>query len=230
MVPGAFTGESPDYHSAGKAILRAARLGLAGTLAFANYDGDTRVYATKVIDVKNSTRGTFVMLELSTCNGPAPISSWSRSSPLSMEVAEAGILSLEVKSSKMQSTTLLVTAKLTFSSNERLDDPAAVLNRNGSVWQTFDDSMHQLRTLPEPSSWNGIPPASPATQCMVAIAGGPVVALKKPNRSPVVCSQAGIILSQEQSDYVRTLTETQTAEVIANSPPGVGKSMMVAVA
>uniref|UniRef100_A0A8R1IGC3 Uncharacterized protein n=1 Tax=Caenorhabditis japonica TaxID=281687 RepID=A0A8R1IGC3_CAEJA len=90
--------------------------------------------------------------------------------------------------------------------------------RNISVWQTFDDSMYQLRTLPEPSSWNGIPPASPAIQYMVAKAD---VVFKKHHLSPVVCSQAGIILSQEQSDFVRTLMETQTNGINANAPPGV---------
>uniref|UniRef100_A0A8R1ISL1 Uncharacterized protein n=1 Tax=Caenorhabditis japonica TaxID=281687 RepID=A0A8R1ISL1_CAEJA len=75
---------------------------LAGTLAFANRDRDRKGYSTKVIDVKVSTRLT--------C-----------SSPLSLEVSKTGILSLEVDISKMPSTTLLVTAKLTFSSKGRLD-------------------------------------------------------------------------------------------------------------
>uniref|UniRef100_A0A8R1ID65 Uncharacterized protein n=1 Tax=Caenorhabditis japonica TaxID=281687 RepID=A0A8R1ID65_CAEJA len=91
-------------------------------------------------------------------------------------------------------------------------------NRNISVWQTFDNSMYQLRTLPEPSSWNGIPPASPAIQYMVAKTD---VVFKKHHLSPVVCSQAGIILSQEQSEFVRTLMETQTNGINANAPPGV---------
>uniref|UniRef100_A0A8R1EES7 Uncharacterized protein n=1 Tax=Caenorhabditis japonica TaxID=281687 RepID=A0A8R1EES7_CAEJA len=94
-------------------------------------------------------------------------------------------------------------------------------NRNISVWQTFDDSMYQLRTLPELSSWNGIPPASPAIQYMVAKTD---VVFKKHHLSPVVCSQAVVRIQNTESSWKHLCERTSNTSSFKSSKISCGTS------
>ncbi|CAP21241.2 Protein CBR-DCT-10 [Caenorhabditis briggsae] len=231
IAPNAFKGaeSDPDYDLGGKALLWTARFGLAATLAIANKGRDTTTYSTTITESETTGRRSTVTFTIRRPSTAAPVSSWTRSTAFKMDISPGGTCDLEVESATLINTQLTIRAKFTFESQSRINEKN-LLNQNAVVWQQLDDNLHQLRTFPEPEDWLKVPVDSPSGNVLIALTGGPEIDGIMPWDKTDVVDFAGsaVKLSEEQSYYANTLAKTKIAGVIANAPPGVGKTLMVA--
>ncbi|PIC20377.1 hypothetical protein B9Z55_025600 [Caenorhabditis nigoni] len=85
-------------------------------------------------------------------------------------------------------------------------------------------------TFPKPQDWMSVPVDSPSRNSLIAITGGTKIEGILPwDRTDIVgFSGSAIKPLEEQSSYANSVARTKIEGLIANAPPGVRKTVMIA--
>ncbi|EFO94136.1 hypothetical protein CRE_25875 [Caenorhabditis remanei] len=212
-----------------EALLASAYIGLLGTLALENKNKDFQIHIVlidRALTVQLKPTVEFVLTNL---HDPAQISQWTRSSIFFMK-AEGRNLMMEVDDASFVEKVLVIRAKLVTSDAESVKAVYKTRRLRTIVWQEMKNNEHHLELFPSPADYQRMDPRSPVKLLLEACFGGrpiPRQPIPGPRQSIMMGS---VVLTSEQSKYVRALTKTNIPVIVANSSFGVGKTTMIAAA
>ncbi|EGT45879.1 hypothetical protein CAEBREN_08148 [Caenorhabditis brenneri] len=206
-------------------LVTTARFGLSAALALENKDRDHRTYATTIDKARDTRKGQLIDFSISKPSGLPSLSSWCRNVSFTMELQNGTRIGMEVDNATEDGGAILVSARPSHSSRNQVPLSQALLNQNIVVSQPVENNLHQLRAMPMGADFQRIDQSSKAMALIYALAGGGRI---DPVETPTETIQLGdLILSEEQSRYVSLLVNKELPAVLANSPFGVGKTLMI---
>uniref|UniRef100_A0A1I7U674 AAA_12 domain-containing protein n=1 Tax=Caenorhabditis tropicalis TaxID=1561998 RepID=A0A1I7U674_9PELO len=211
-------------------LYTAGALGIAGVSASANSLKDIRQYATTIKAVTKISRKFSVTFNITTASGPPPSKKWTRGTKFSLRAASDDDIEFEVERSEVRNPSLVITAKPVSHNPSIIEAVGKLANAYVTVRQRLEDCGGGMGLFPKPEALDGLDPLAPVKQLLEATLGGPPIPTREIPDRDLSVELPDRPLSEQQRRYVNALPRTDTPVLAANSPFGVGKTTMTAVA
>uniref|UniRef100_A0A8R1IN50 Uncharacterized protein n=1 Tax=Caenorhabditis japonica TaxID=281687 RepID=A0A8R1IN50_CAEJA len=220
--------EPADEETALREMVRAARHGLTASIAAEQDNKDPRWYPTTIDSILPSATGPVAVFDLATQSGPAQIAFWQRNSQFHLTTDRGRKIIMEVDHSVTVTGTLRVHARFATINKLTSKETMDILNAQVTATQTKELHPGWLRLFPENDFLSGVPRDSSAWKLAKAVADGGRLHRRPPcdTSLPQVCD----FLNDPQREYCQMHLLDQNAATLANSPPGVGKTVMISAA
>ncbi|EGT47721.1 hypothetical protein CAEBREN_23506 [Caenorhabditis brenneri] len=228
-LPNVFTTFRPGDNHGYNALLSGTLLAFSGVLAAGNRDKDLRVYLTTIQHVHTVRGKPVVTFAIQGVTGPPSLQLWPRGARIRVDAPEH-LVEMELESAANEAEFVVITARPTTSKEEILNFVSDLKNRKLMVYQKFEKHDYQFRTFPRQDAYQTIPRTAPIKLLLEAILGGPRIPDQPiPDRN-FDFTLDGVRPSDEQRQYLSALLHTEIPVIQANSPFGVGKTLMIVMA